>query len=478
MVVFRASPGKYDVAILGVWYGLNYGSLLTYYALRKQIQEAGKSVVMIKYLPDNQPASMHDEQAAGAHNNRFIAEQGYETYTVRSTDAQLVNEIADTFVIGSDQVWNYHIARLYDDFFYMRYIEADKRKIANAVSFGHAVDFAPQEERPAIANLMKRFNAISVREDSAVELLREKYGVASEWHADPLLSIDASDIRALSSNVKSDLDGTGYLLAYILDPSEEKITGIEKLATKLGLGVKVIVDGFAHNREANIGALGVLAPKVQDNVGLGEFVALFANSSYVVTDSFHGAVMSIKMEKNFAIVTTHNMHRGLARLNSLLRLTGLFGRHTFDAKAIAIKQRFITPIDYAKVNQLVSRTAKLSLLWLKTALDIPVEMKVGISPITLADEELSGIMVSKKTWSFGLLDQVPYSTEVRFLSNGAITGIVSQNEVSWEVRDSRVLIKNYLGAVSHIFVLKSLNFGKPILHGDTVFDHSLVHVLA
>lgn len=468
---------KYDVAILGVWYGLNYGSLLTYYALRKQIQAAGKSVVLVQYLPDNQPASMHDEQVPDAHNNRFIAKQGYDTYTVRAANARSVNDLADTFVVGSDQVWNYHIAKAYDGFFYMSEIDADKRKIANAVSFGHAVDFAPEEERPGIANLMRRFNAISVREDSGVDLLHDKYGVPAEWHADPLLTIDAGDIRALAVDAKIDVGGERYLLAYILDPSDDKANGIKKLAEKLGLSIKIIVDGFAHNRATNVDKLGALTDKVQDNVGVEEFVALFANSSYVVTDSFHGTVMSIKMEKDFAVVTSAKMHRGQTRLDSLLRLTGLFARHTFDANAIATRTRFLTPLNYEKINKSISRTAVLSQLWLTTALEIPVDMKVGISPIELADDELSDIMIGKKSWHFGLSGGAPYTSEVKFLANGTISGIPSINEFYWEIQDAKVLIKNRQRELTHIFMLKSLNFGRPVLQSDTVFDHSLVHVL-
>ncbi|WP_158025976.1 polysaccharide pyruvyl transferase family protein [Pararhizobium arenae] len=469
---------KYDVAILGVWYGLNYGSLLTYYALRKQIEATGKSVVMVQYLPDNKPASMSDEQRPEAHNNQFIAKQGYETHLLQSSNARSVNELADTFVVGSDQVWNYHIARLYDEFFYMSAIDANKRKIANAVSFGHAVDFAPAEERPRIANLMKRFNAISVREDSGVDLMRTEYGVPAEWHADPLLTIDSEDIRALGTDAKIELGEKPYLLAYILDPSEDKINGIMGLAAKLGLEIKVVVDGFAHNRTANIERLGVLAEKAQDNVGVEEFVDLFANSSYVVTDSFHGTVMSIKMEKDFAIVTTAKMHRGQTRIDSLLRLTGLFARHTFDANAIAGRRRFVTPIDYTQVNQLISRTAALSKLWLTTALDIPIDVKIGISPVKLDDGELSDIMIGKKNWSFGLLGKPPYTEEVRFLADGTIAGIQSKNEFYWEVRNSTLLLSNRQRELTHSFSLKSLKFGKPVLHGDTVFDHSLVHVLS
>ena len=38
---------KYDVGILGVWFGCNYGSIATYYSLYYAIKNMGKSVLMI-----------------------------------------------------------------------------------------------------------------------------------------------------------------------------------------------------------------------------------------------------------------------------------------------------------------------------------------------------------------------------------------------------------------------------------------------
>ena len=36
-----------DICIVGLWYGCNYGSMLTYYALHEIIKEMGYSILMI-----------------------------------------------------------------------------------------------------------------------------------------------------------------------------------------------------------------------------------------------------------------------------------------------------------------------------------------------------------------------------------------------------------------------------------------------
>ena len=471
------SEKHYDVAILGVWYGLNYGSLLTYYSLYKQIEETGKTIVLVKYLPEHQPVSVVDEQVSSFHNNQFIEKKYSDILEVDYTNSSSINEIADTFVIGSDQVWNYHIAKIYDDFFYMKDIGSHKRKIANSVSFGHSVDFAPENERPRISNLLKRFNAISVRERSGVGILRDVYGIDADWCADPLLTIDSEDLRSLAFGARTKLEGDSYLLAYILDPTDDKVNGISKLARKLGLSIRIIIDGFTHNRQENKTKCGMLSVYIQDDVGVEEFVDLFKNSSYVVTDSFHGTVMSLKMQKNFALVTNARMHRGFTRLECLLNLTGLTSRHTFDPNTIATKKRFITSINYERVNKIIDRTSKLSRIWLKTALDIPIDMKVGISPVFLDDDELRGILINKSDWSFGLLPSEPYSTNVNFLIDGTISGIESENERFWKVENSRLEIFNVNKNLTHIFWVKSINWGRAILQGEMMDDHTKVHFL-
>ena len=56
---------KYDVGILGVWFGCNYGSIATYYSLYYAIKNMGKSVLMIHrpYLDHFEEASMEDRHS-------------------------------------------------------------------------------------------------------------------------------------------------------------------------------------------------------------------------------------------------------------------------------------------------------------------------------------------------------------------------------------------------------------------------------
>lgn len=48
-VQVRDMKDHYDVGILGVWYGCNYGSIATYYALQQTIEKLGYSTLMVHY---------------------------------------------------------------------------------------------------------------------------------------------------------------------------------------------------------------------------------------------------------------------------------------------------------------------------------------------------------------------------------------------------------------------------------------------
>lgn len=60
---------KYDVCVVGVWYGANYGSLLNGYATYLLLKELGKSVVMLR-KPDH--LTDDNELQEWTHNTNFI----------------------------------------------------------------------------------------------------------------------------------------------------------------------------------------------------------------------------------------------------------------------------------------------------------------------------------------------------------------------------------------------------------------------
>ena len=176
----------YDVGIFGVWSGCNYGSIATYYALNQIMSSMGNAVLMI----DKPILSDSDVELKETHSRRFGREHYNISKQYRLDQMHLLNQQCDAFLIGSDQVWNYGISKNFGKAFYLDFAEEDKKKIAYAVSFGHGVDFAPEDERKVIAEYMSRFEGIATREADGVRLCRDFYGIRAEQVLDPVFVAD------------------------------------------------------------------------------------------------------------------------------------------------------------------------------------------------------------------------------------------------------------------------------------------------
>lgn len=361
----RQKQIKYDVGIIGVGVGANYGSVLTYYSLYKTIESFGKKTLMVSKIG----AKKTDPEIQDTHAIRF-ANKHYNLSDIYSQETvKELNDIADTFVIGSDQVWNYGIAQHFGKAFYLDFASDAKRKISYAASFGHAKDFAPTEEVQKISSLMKRFNAISVREDSGVTIARDTYNVLATQVAEPIFLTSSEKYLELASSSTRDVSKP-YLLAYILDPTPEKKEAIEHIAEKLNLSVRIILDAWPRLFQENKKKMK-MDHAIEDNIEVYDFLKLYANCSYVVTDSFHGTAFALKFEKPFASIG--NRRRGMARFDSMFRLIGNRHRFTVDPKKIVNDdERFLEPLDYAIISDRLDDHVNESKKWLKIALEKPV----------------------------------------------------------------------------------------------------------
>ena len=361
---------KYDVGIIGVGLGANYGSVLTYFALHEAVKAEGKSVLMVSKIG----AKASDPELKENHATRF-AKEHYDVSPVYSLEeVKQLNDICDTFVIGSDQVFNYGISSNFGKAFYLDFVADDKKKISYASSFGHQIDFAPEDERSKISKLMQRFNAISVREDSGVVLCRDVYNVPATQVIEPIFLLPNNIYKELSE--KSDKDvSKPYLLAYVLDPTPKKKAAIKHIANRKGLEIKIILDGFPWLFDGNKKKMD-MDNEVQERMLIEDLLKLHMNASYVLTDSFHGTSFAVKFNKPFASIG--NKQRGMARFDSMFNLIGNRSRFTLDAqKIIDEEQRFLAPLDYTGINKIISEHVTLSKKWLKDALSKPVASKVG-----------------------------------------------------------------------------------------------------
>lgn len=348
-----AGNEHYDIAQIGLWYGCNYGAILTTYALYRYFSGMGKRVLLLNQAPiAANPLYMDTNNIS----YRFMARHGVECSSPLESDADLMglNDIVDTFVVGSDQVWRWEYSQNQGLFYFLDFVRGTRRKIAYSASFG--VD---REKRPA-ASLAKAkyylqaFDAVSVRENSGVEILENVYGVQGEWQPDPVFLHSADFYCKLAAG--EEVEHEPYLFAYVLDMTPEISTLVESVAGRLGLKVRVMEDG---QRKAGQCGGGII-PMPE------EWLREIAHCSYFVTDSFHGVCFAHIFNKDF--VCTAPVTRGQTRFESLLGYTGLNGRLVSgkpveDAVAIALGG-----IEWSSVNSKIAAAQAAAHVWLQQAL--------------------------------------------------------------------------------------------------------------
>lgn len=355
-----AMNDKCDVAIFGVWWGSNYGSIMTYYSLYHMIEKQGLRAIMI-----DRPGFKPDHPMFSTHARRFAK----ENYKVISPVYQFdelgkLNDYVDTFLIGSDQVWNYGISKDYQGGFFLNFAGDEKRKISYAASFGHYSFSAPEEVIEETGRLLSRFDAISVRERDGVKILRRTFGIKGTRVLDPVFLPERTMFDGFAEKSKKK-ENSKFLTAYILDPTPEKREAILYAAKERGLEPKIILDGMKHKFAENKKKMA-LDEYVLNDIEVEEWLYYIKNCEYFITDSCHGASFAIIYEKPFVCIG--NEARGMSRFESLLEIFGLTDRMVLDAKEIVNNKKLIADIDYAPVKAKLQKERERSILWLEKAL--------------------------------------------------------------------------------------------------------------
>ena len=321
---------------------LNYGGILQAYALQSVLERMGNDVEVIQAQQKGYSAPkgikapfVYGRRAIfkclGLSDTPVFAEKQLNTqwpvvseHTRRFINQYIhVREISsfdeinpkdyDVFVVGSDQVWRPAYSDLYQSF--LQFAENwDVKRIAYAASFGTDQKEYTAEQVAVCKSLIKKFDAVSVREDSGVALCEDYFGVCAQHVLDPTLLLDKKDYINLVE--ASGIDTSeGDLFVYMLDPSSEKAAIVEDIAAEKHLTPFTVKAKSDYN-------YAPLEDRIQPPIE--QWLRGFMDAKFVVTDSFHGSVFSILFNKPFIVIG--NAERGLSRFVSLLKSFGMENR--------------------------------------------------------------------------------------------------------------------------------------------------------
>lgn len=346
---------KYDIGIVGWWANLNYGGTLTYFALNKAIKGLGYSVMMIR--PPHSDATLPSMDTVPM---RFARMHYVISRLYAHRDMHLLNYACKGFVSGSDQLWNPYLEQYAGKECFLSFANKNSLRISYASSFGNVSSF-PEQFIAKYKPELRKFDAVSVREDYAVELSKNYFDVDAQFVCDPVFLCKKSDYEELAKQSSCNFPKK-FTLNFILDPNEKKSDAIKYVSDKLGLDFACFTD--LQNTEQKKEAFKL--PGVYANHAIEDLVKAYSMCNFVITDSFHGTCFAIIFNKPF--ISIANYERGARRFESLLRWTGLSDRMVSSIEEIYNRPELLLPIDYATVNERVAVFKSKSLEWLKAAL--------------------------------------------------------------------------------------------------------------
>ena len=370
-----ALKSKYDVGIIGIHTVENHGSNLSYYGLYKTLKDMGYETLMVE-----RPAS----SSWAPHENPIIFKTNpYDLNDIsplypNKQSMKDLNAQCDTFVLGSDQIWYYGLYDCFDRFCFLDYIHDNKKKIAYATSFGRDIYTGPDEMGAKVSYLLKRFDHISVREDSGVKLCEKEFNVNADVVLDPVFLCDVKHYYKLIENSSVDTSNK-FIAAYVIDPSKEKENIINNISDRLNIKSINMTDVIGVEDKISQWSL-------ETKVGVynEDWLKYISDSDILITDSFHGTCFAIIFRKQF--ITIANEYRGLTRFEALLQKLGLMDRLIFRASDL---DNVVEPIDYDAVYKILDQEKLRSLKWLKDAID--KNEKKELSTFDILDERIDEI---------------------------------------------------------------------------------------
>lgn len=356
----------------------NYGSLLQSIAIQRAIELLGHECEIVDYIRADETALRSERTLLASKsdwNSSLFRRMAYIALRVPESllaSARFSSErrknlrlsqrysslaelrknppVADVYMTGSDQVWGPVMCGEYDPAYLLDYVSEKSRLVAYGSSFGKRVPLGDAERM--FRNELTRYDAIAVREDTAVEQL-SRWGFPAEQVLDPTLLLPGDSWRSIMNPSRG--EPAPYVLVYQIHNDQRVGRYAERAASFLGLPL-IRVSPYAHqvSREGEL----VLLPRAS------EFLRLIDNAEMLVTDSFHGTVFAINLNTPFVEILPNT---GTASRNaSILRLVNLEERVLRDDKNFDLAA---TPIDFIPVNEIIERERDKSMRVLRRLIE-------------------------------------------------------------------------------------------------------------
>ena len=365
------------------WLLLNYGGFLQHFALRVVLKKMGFTPYRVdndgvggeikaffspfKWMASNILSLISPTRkwrhinAANfwLHRIRFICD--YRKLIGPLFEVQAQRRFAA--LVGGGQAWSIYCQNRPD--LYWENVDDDVRCVAYSVSSAWIALSDNESWLKRVEKACRRANAVSLRERAGVSLCSSLVPDKDFCKTlDPVFLLMAEEYgEYLPQRKIFDKDTVFSYLLEVRDAEYVNEDSIRKLATELGCDCKMV--GIQ-------GAEYYVPHTMSMNPGPIDFLRCCRDSRYIVTNSFHGAVLALVFHKNFVFVQQHDpRNNGNANLRQteLLNEFGLSDRILSAGASVADMLHVLkSNINWMKIDESIQQKRRFSLEFIEKSL--------------------------------------------------------------------------------------------------------------
>ncbi len=336
------------IGIMSMQRVVNYGSFLQAYGLKKVLETMGHNVEFVDYKAEHSIVKKINENQENTFlkNIKRVINMLSPSYREYRQEQLKINKSFDEFIsvfenkylkelgidknynylpnvdvliIGSDEVFN--CTQPENNIGFSKqlfgYDNNAKKLISYAASFGYTTidklkEFHIENE---VGYYLSKFDAISVRDKNSKYIVESLTGMNCVEHIDPVLLYDFQEVDYINISIEN------YIVVYAYSDrlNENEISEIKKFAKKNNK--KIISLGYYQTFCDDY----ILAKPL-------EVLAYIRDADYVITDTFHGTVFSIKYQKKFGTIIRDSNRN---KIEDLLSKFNLLSREIIDLHDIS-----------------------------------------------------------------------------------------------------------------------------------------------
>ena len=252
---------------------------------------------------------------------------------------------ASAFIAGSDQIWNPGFISQQEQIYFLGFGPDNAKRISYAASLG--MKQWPKDFEQKVLPMLRRFDAISVREESAVSYLTS-LGLKNV--------VCVCDPTILHK-------GDFYRKEFPYNRIEDEFSFVYRIREEIPDSVQSLL--LPQNRE-----IWLSKPWRWRLPSVTRWLQNIDNAKFVVTDSFHCAVFCILFHKPFLVIPNRSTGKGMNE-----RFATLLGKTELEYRALTCEEsseealrKLNSPIDWEKVDAILEDWRTYSANWLKKAL--------------------------------------------------------------------------------------------------------------